>query len=81
VNEQIMWRKKVANRQRVLKSSEYETAETNSGTRSISMNSQASKAFSPMRNKDILQAEAGDWSALLEKTARQTNAFRRRFYA
>jgi hypothetical protein len=53
-----------------------------SGTASVSVNAQSSKAFSPMRNKDIMAAaESGDWSELHNRAERETKAFRRRFYA
>ena len=72
----------MANKQRSIHSREYAPKVMYSGTASVSVNAQASKAFSPMRNKDIMAAaESGDWSELHNRAERETKAFRRRFYA
>jgi len=53
----------------------------NSGTTSLSIDSQASRAFSPMKNKDIERATvAHSWLELEEKARRQQQSFRNRFY-
>lgn len=68
---------------RVIKSGEYTLNRGMvHGTTSISMNSSTSKGFSPMRNTDINRAaESGDWTELMERATRETNRFRRDFYA
>lgn len=68
---------------RVIKSGEYTLNRTMvSGTTAVSMNSSTSKVFSPMRNTDIKRAvETGDWTELMERASKETNRFRRNFYA
>ena len=52
------------------------------GTTAVSMNSNVSRIFSPMRNVDIKRAaKTGDWSELIEKAQINTRRFRRDFYA
>jgi len=68
---------------RVIKSGEYMLNRAMiSGTTEVSMNSSTSKVFSPMRNTDIKRAvETGDWTELMERASKETNRFRRNFYA
>ena len=67
-------------KQRKLKTDPFQASMAH-GTGSVSMSSQVSKVFSPMRNCDIKRcAKSGDWSELIEKALLQTNKFRRDFY-